>query len=322
MTIENKILSYLQEGEIYQGQALFDEARRRYTQAVKLIKTSPALKNQKRLMEIVSKKMNSLNYAYAMFQRIEASGKMSEKEKDHILKQLLPPGQTSTGRAELEWAGALLSFGEFEMALNEFNKLLIRDPTLRVTAAKNILKCHTKISSFDMAKTQLEMWSSGDLFTPAQLKRVKAYLENSIDPAKKEEYIPLSDVVKETQEDPAPTTKKLPPKKRPLTRMGADPDEKDLRETQPPDDTAVLPVEIPDDAVVEVFGEETGRHEIDALPPETEITVDNGPYHFLSMSIPLTNSVNEIGLEVDSQKGDKIRRKKFRGTIPRFPGMF
>jgi tetratricopeptide (TPR) repeat protein len=338
MEFEKKIRAYLQEAEIYQDQALFDEARKRYSQAMAMLKKVPGVKNREKIIGLVTKKINHLNQAYAQFQRIEASAKMSAKERDHVLKEMLFPGKRSTGSAELEWASALLSFGEFERALNEFNKLLIREPALRVTAAKNILKCHTKLSSLDMAKTQFELWVSGDLFTPAQLKQVKVYLQNSIDPVRKEKIIPLSDITILSEEDieiieedmdesisppseidEAIIDEAFSPEKEPEEAIPS-PSKIDntiindvFTQDQEPGE-AVSSVTDEDDALVdEVFG---GLKNEPTAPIPEEITIEDDEDVFdedeesnqiLSISIPLPNSVNEIGLEVSYQNGDKIR---------------
>ena len=65
MEFEKKIRAYLQEAGIYQDQALFDEARKRYSQAMAMLKKVPGVKNREKIIGLVTKKINHLNQAYA-----------------------------------------------------------------------------------------------------------------------------------------------------------------------------------------------------------------------------------------------------------------
>jgi len=79
--------------------------------------------------------------------------------------------------ASLEGAIALAKFGQYEGAIQELNQLIEKE-SVRVPAAKNILRCHIANTSIEDAVSQYEDWFSSDLFTPTQKNNVRQFLED------------------------------------------------------------------------------------------------------------------------------------------------
>ncbi|MBU1053785.1 MAG: hypothetical protein KKC46_08135 [Proteobacteria bacterium] len=79
--------------------------------------------------------------------------------------------------ATLEGAIILTKFGQFERAIKEFNELLKTD-SLRLVAAKNILRCYFASSGADNALSQYREWLKLGIFSSGQEEKIKFFLEN------------------------------------------------------------------------------------------------------------------------------------------------
>jgi len=177
MDIKKQIQSFLREAELYRSHGLLDEAREKYKETAGLIRNSQQIKNKKKLLMALSNKMKILKNDVGRFQQMEKSSTMTRKQQDIVKKIFFFSEDMETDLASLEWATALLVFGQFERALKEFNKLVTKD-SLRVIAAKNILRCHMGLSSLDNAVLQYKQWMSDGLFPSEQLENIRFFLEN------------------------------------------------------------------------------------------------------------------------------------------------
>ena len=177
MNIAKQIKTLLQEAELYRSQGLLDEALVKYRHAEDLIQRDEQLKNRLNLIDAVSKKIQRLKDE---IQRIENAPKKPEvsAQIQDLIKKLFTftPNLNEDARA-LEGAVALAKFGQFKRAILEFKALLKRD-SLRVAAAKNIIRCHMALSSVDDAVAEYEQWLSEDIFLPNQLQRLWIFFEN------------------------------------------------------------------------------------------------------------------------------------------------
>ncbi len=179
MNIAKQIKTLLQEAELYRSQGLLDEALVKYRHAEDLIQRDEQLKNRLNLIDAVSKKIQRLKDE---IQRIENAPKKPEvsAQIQDLIKKLFTftPNLNEDARA-LEGAVALAKFGQFKRAILEFKALLKRD-SLRVAAAKNIIRCHMALSSVDDAVAEYEQWLSEDIFLPNQLQRLWTFFENML----------------------------------------------------------------------------------------------------------------------------------------------
>lgn len=177
MNIAKQIKTLVQEAELYRSQGLLDEALVKYRHAEDLIQRDEQLKNRLNLIDAVSKKIQRLKDE---IQRIENAPKKPEvsAQIQDLIKKLFTftPNLNEDTRA-LEGAVALAKFGQFKRAILEFKALLKRD-SLRVAAAKNIIRCHMALSSVDDAVAEYEQWLSEDIFLPNQLQRLWIFFEN------------------------------------------------------------------------------------------------------------------------------------------------
>jgi len=185
MDITKQIQSLFNEATVYQSQSLFAEAREKYIETARLIRKNERLKNKNKLITIISKRLKALESDVNGFEKLGdvngfeklgASPRMSLKEEDVVKESLFLSKDKKTDTYALEVAAALLGFGQFEQAIKEFEQLLKRD-TLRVAAAKNIIRCHIAVSSLKSALAEYQKWLSGDFFPSDQLEKIRFFIE-------------------------------------------------------------------------------------------------------------------------------------------------
>ena len=177
MDIKQRIKTELQEAEIYRSQGLISEAHTKYQNALNLINSIENLKNKESLSKAISEKIRALNTTKEKVDKGPATPELSKKAQDLIKNLFTFSDNKDEDAAALEGAVALAKFGQFDRALNDLNALLEKD-TIRVEAAKNILRCHLASSSAEEAVNQYLQWQAGDLFQPQQLETVRGYLED------------------------------------------------------------------------------------------------------------------------------------------------
>jgi tetratricopeptide (TPR) repeat protein len=176
MDDKENIKRLLQEAELYQGQGLLSEARFKYDEVSDLIRNNPKIKNKEKLLAGVAKKINMLEVDTQKVERGPSSPELSARAQDLIHKLFSFSKEESEEEAALEGALALAKFGQFERALEEFNKLLSVEAH-RGVAAKNILRCHIALDSEAAAADKYEAWTKGDMFSEAQLASLRVFLE-------------------------------------------------------------------------------------------------------------------------------------------------
>ncbi len=178
MDVKEQIKSFMKQAELYRSQGLLNEAKEKYTKAGQLVKKTPALSKDKTLLNSILKKLKELNAEIDRIENTPSSVEVSE-EVQEIIKTKFSYSQDQT-EADLEGAVALAKFGQFSRALNEFNRLIDKEP-IRLDAAKNIIRCHVALDSLDKAVSEYETWCAGDMFTPAQLNKLRVFLQSILD---------------------------------------------------------------------------------------------------------------------------------------------
>lgn len=189
MKITKKIKNLLKEAELYHNQGLLYEAVAKYNDATALIQKNEQLKNQKGLLEGISKKINALKKDISKIELAPKRPEVSGNIQDLIKKMYAFSPDMDEDAKALEGAVALAKFGQFKRAILDFNELLKKDST-RVDAAKNILRCHLALFSIKEAITQYEKWLLDDLFNPNQLNKVYTFFENLLKSEGVEETLP------------------------------------------------------------------------------------------------------------------------------------
>lgn len=174
----NKIKSLLQQAEVYRDQGLLQEAIEKYTTASELILKNNKIKNRQNLIHVISKKMGALENDFKKKSK-PVSRKMPKKTQELIKSKIFFSKKMGKDEAALEGALNLAKFGQYKRALKELKNLISVD-SIRVNAAKNIIRCHMAISAPDDAIDQYNKWISNNLFRNDQLEKVRFFLKSSL----------------------------------------------------------------------------------------------------------------------------------------------
>lgn len=170
------VVKMLHEAELYKYQGLLAEAGKIYHNALDMLKNTGPGKNSRMLEKLILKKLENINLHVKNVQGASSVPELSEKNKKLIKKLFVFTSNGAQNTADLSSAIALAKFGQYESAINELNKLLLKDKT-RLIAAKNILRCCIAMDAPENAAKQYSEWSSGDLFSPAQIEELHLLLE-------------------------------------------------------------------------------------------------------------------------------------------------
>lgn len=176
MNIKSQLKALLQEAEVYREQGLIGEALKKYNKAIKLIHRINNIKNKDSLLTSLQKKIHDLDETSEKVAMGPASPELSSKAQDLIKNLFAFSKSTDEDSGALEGAVALAKFGQFDRALTELQSLLDRE-SVRVDAAKNIMRCHLAVATSDEAIDQYHQWFSSDIFLPSQLETVRTYLD-------------------------------------------------------------------------------------------------------------------------------------------------
>lgn len=176
MDIKKHIHIILKEIEAYRSHSLFNEAKIKCKELEDLVQQSNQIKNKQKFLTSVTNKTRDLEKDSFQFDKMGASVQMSPEEKALVKKLFSSPKRKGSDSAILEGAVALLVFGQFKVALEEFNRLLNND-SLRVAAAKNIIRCHIGLNDLDNTVAQYQQWFDSGRFTPKQLETIRPFLQ-------------------------------------------------------------------------------------------------------------------------------------------------
>jgi hypothetical protein len=118
---------------------------------------------------------------FAKLKQAPRQPELSPQVQNLIKDLFAPPVEQDQDKQELEGAIALAKFGQLERALADFKELLKRD-SLRVAAAKNILRVHIANEEFDKAVAEYDDWLSSDIvFTSQQFESIRIFLQSILD---------------------------------------------------------------------------------------------------------------------------------------------
>lgn len=178
MSVQEHLRSLAREAELYRTQGLLEHSKEKYLQIIQFIEKKQS-SNHGKLLKAVRNKIETLEENLAA-EAQDASGPRLSERQQNMIKDMFSVSQTKEA-AKIEGAVALAEFGQYERALEEFHTLL-KEGTLPVVAAKNILRCHMELSCPDDAVAQFRQWMiSGDVLTPQELKLIRAFIENLLE---------------------------------------------------------------------------------------------------------------------------------------------
>jgi len=179
MDIKQRLKSLLQEAEIYRSQGLISEAYGKYQDAEKMVHSIGNLKNKASLLNAIAEKISALNFTKEKVEKGPTSPELSKKAQDLIKNLFAFSENKDEDAAALDGAVVLAKFGQFDRAIEELNALLSRE-SIKVEAAKNILRCHMATEANQEAVNLYRQWHTEDIFQPNQLEQVRVYLVDAL----------------------------------------------------------------------------------------------------------------------------------------------
>lgn len=176
MGLKETIKATLKEAELYKGQGLLNEAREKYVKIAQLIEKNETIPNAKSLLESVRKKISALDTSHLKIVSAPVTPAMSDKAQDLIKELFTFSKEGDPAAMALEGAISLAKFGQYHRAIDEFQKLL-DDENIRVSAAKNILKCYQEFVSIEKAVEVYVAWKGDTRFSPNQIEKIQGFLQ-------------------------------------------------------------------------------------------------------------------------------------------------
>ncbi len=180
MNLKSRLTGLLREGEIYGSQGLFQESLQKYREARQLIQETSGIKNRDSLLAVLSRKINTFEEAAQKVDQTPAEAQMSAQQQDLVKKLFAYSPDQDPDSIALEGALALAKFGQFKRALAEFREMLSKE-SLRLQAAKNIIRCHMAMSDGQEAVVEYGQWMQSGLFSRRQLEHLRAFLHNLVE---------------------------------------------------------------------------------------------------------------------------------------------
>jgi tetratricopeptide (TPR) repeat protein len=178
MSDKKRIKALIKEAALYQKQGLFEESKEKYEEILTFIQHDERYEKDKKLIDAVKGKIRILEENLNEIDKSTETPVLSEEVHDLISR--LFSSSKDKDMAAIEGAVALAKFGQYEKALEEFQRL-IEEGKMPLVAAKNTLMCHMAISSPDEAIAQFTQWVSRDTFSRSDLEYIRTFLENTLE---------------------------------------------------------------------------------------------------------------------------------------------
>ena len=199
MSEQQYLRSLLKEAALYRTQGLLVQSKEKYLKGLEFLEKSRGFGNHAKLIDAVQNKIQGVEKDLTEIEQATTAPELSQ-EVQNLITDLFSFSQTKEAAA-IEGAVALAKFGQYEQALAEFQRLL-KEGTMPVVAAKNIIRCHISLSSPDAAIAQFVQWVDEALLTKPELKDIRSFLENMLEKKGMKAKLPqLMDIPQEMDEE-------------------------------------------------------------------------------------------------------------------------
>jgi len=178
MSDKERIKALIKEAALYQKQGLFEESKEKYEEILAFIQHDERYVKDKKLIDAVKGKIRIIAENLDEIDKSTETPMLSE-EVQNLISRLFSSSKDKD-MAAIEGAVALAKFGQYQKALEEFQRL-IEEGKMPLVVAKNALMCHMAVSSPDAAIAQFTQWVSRDTFSRSDLKYIRTFLENTLE---------------------------------------------------------------------------------------------------------------------------------------------
>ncbi|HDI60798.1 MAG TPA: hypothetical protein ENF48_10695 [Desulfobacteraceae bacterium] len=180
MDLASKIKGTLKQAEIFAAQGLLVEARDNYRSLIELLQAQPRIKDREKLIKSLAAKVEKMEARIRKVESAEPPPVLSP-EIQALIKRLFSFSQSDDpDHVALDEAVALTKFGQYASAMAEFEILLNR-PSVRLAAAKNILRCHLAAQDVPAAVEQYRRWLEDPRFDPELQAKLYGFLQSMLE---------------------------------------------------------------------------------------------------------------------------------------------
>lgn len=169
-----RIDSLLNQADLYRSQGLFRQSESLYLNAQKTLEKTASFSERERIVNTVKQDLNEVRKELLELDQANAALRLPKSVQDLIKEKF--SFSTSRDSSKVEGALALIEFGQYEEALEEFFQLLDKG-SFPVLSAKNIIRCYMGMSLPDVAIEQFKQWILDGQLREIELKLIKEFLE-------------------------------------------------------------------------------------------------------------------------------------------------
>jgi tetratricopeptide (TPR) repeat protein len=163
---------------LYRSQGLLQEAIGKYEAAVQMIRRMEAIKNKDAVLKGLLRKIQETEKALQQFRQTPPTKQVPADVQDLIKKKFAFAADSDLGA--LEGTIALAKFGQYDRALTDFRALLDKE-TVRFAAAKNIIRCHMALESYDNGIAEYHQWVSDQRLSADNLEHLRIFFQDLLD---------------------------------------------------------------------------------------------------------------------------------------------
>jgi tetratricopeptide (TPR) repeat protein len=203
MDLAAKIKKMLKQAEIYSTQGLSEEARDNYRNIIELLQRQPRVKDKEKLIRKLSAKVAEME---SRMRKVEGATPLPalSAEIQALIKQLFSFSRSNDpDHIALDGAVALTKFGQYTSAMADFEVLLNRPP-VRLSAAKNILRCHLAAEDIPAAVDQYRRWIDDPRFDTELHAKLYAFLQSLMEQKGESVHLPEPSNIFKSEMLPSP----------------------------------------------------------------------------------------------------------------------
>ncbi len=171
------IKSLVTGAELYSRKGLYEKAEEKYLEALSYVSKRNDLSNPALITEIAEKKIHLVDEGLAGIHSSDDTPELTGEMQDFIKELFSFSSIRET--AAFEGAVALMKFGQYKRALEEFDTLLAAG-IHPLASAKNIISCSLLLGQTESAIARFGQWRSRSLLTNRELSYVQDFLRNSL----------------------------------------------------------------------------------------------------------------------------------------------
>ncbi len=180
MDLGEKIKKYYKEAELYTSHGLLAEALEKYKSVEGLVKSTSNIRNRQGILKQLSIKIEETNHKILKLDGPKTTPEVAEDAQSLMKEMFSFDDPEARGSSALGGAIALAKFGQYDKAIEEFNRLLEYE-NLRLEAAKNILWCWIEQNYTDYAVSLYQKWRKTKLFPQKEAESLQKYFNELMD---------------------------------------------------------------------------------------------------------------------------------------------